>query len=301
MANTGSLLARDLSLLQLLDRTPATTHHIIIASSTFPSGPFRDERRVRERLQSLAGMRLVRPFPATQGIGGPVNWYKLTPEGYRYIHGADAGVPQRSRFEAIPPSRFHHTKALADIIVHTLVAAHLAHVSVVRFFGDRALAIEAAGTVQYPDCFFQLEQAGRQFNLMLEIDQATEPLDSLAANAVREKIQVYEDHQDAVWQWWKQRGRNQQRPYFRVVFLTTSPERASHILWLAHECARNKDRHLCVAAPQSSFLGTPNALTSPLFNDHHGRWQSIVNLYPSSQFTRTPVRLAPPVTILGSH
>ena len=76
MTNITTLSERDLALLRLLDRTPATTHLILKASSTFPGGPFRDERRARERLQRLAAARLVRAFPASQGIGGPVNWYK---------------------------------------------------------------------------------------------------------------------------------------------------------------------------------------------------------------------------------
>ena len=301
MANTGTLLPRDIAVLQLLDRTPATTDLLVKASNTFPCGPFRDHRRVRERLQTLARMHLVRSFPATQGIGGPVNWYKLTLEGYRYLHGSDGEPPRRARFEPIPPSRFHHTAALADVIVHTLVAAHIGRTAVARFFGDGELPIEAAGRWQFPDCFFQLEQSGREWNLLFEIDQSTEPLDSLSANAVREKILTYEAHQDAVLQWWKEQGRVGQRPTYRVVFLNASAQRAIHILWLAQQCARNQDRHLCYAAPQQTFLGTPEALSDPLFNDHHGGWQSLVNVHPSSKFTRTPIRLVPPVTIFGRH
>ena len=51
----------------------------------FPGDAFHDERRVRERLQSLAAARFVRAFPATHGVGGPINWYKLTTEGFRVL------------------------------------------------------------------------------------------------------------------------------------------------------------------------------------------------------------------------
>lgn len=299
MANYGMLSDRDLALLRLLDRTPATTPLILKASSTFPPGRFRDERRVRERLQTLAAMRVVRAFPAAQAIGGPVNWYKLSPEGFRVLHGPDAALPHRSRFEAISPSRFHHTQTLAEVVIHVLSVANASRVSVLRYFGDGELTVEGAGHRLHPDCFFQLAHAGRQFNVMFEIDHATESLDSTAANAVRQKLQVYEAHQDAAWQWWKQRGAGMPRPYFRVVFLTTTAERASHFLWLAGECARNRDRHLCYAAAQDTFLGSADSLLAPLVNDHHGRWQAIVDPHPTSHFTRTPLRLSPPVTIPG--
>jgi hypothetical protein len=107
-------------LLRLLDRTPTTTQLILKASSTFPGGPFRDERRARERLQRLAAARLLRAFPASQGIGGPVNWYKLSAEGYRVLHGPEITLPHRTRFEATSPSRFHHVQTLAEVIVHLL-------------------------------------------------------------------------------------------------------------------------------------------------------------------------------------
>ena len=83
------LSARDEALLRLLDRTPATTTLILKASESFPGDAFHDERRVRERLQALAAARFVRAFPATHGVGGPINWYKLTAEGYRWMTSAD--------------------------------------------------------------------------------------------------------------------------------------------------------------------------------------------------------------------
>ncbi|MCA9227628.1 MAG: replication-relaxation family protein, partial [Planctomycetales bacterium] len=233
--------------MRLLDRTPATAELIRLASVSFPGGPFRDPRRVRERLNALAHMRLVSSFSATQGIGGPINWYKLTQDGFRLLYGPDVTLPHRSRFTATSPSRFHHMQTLAEVIVHLLAAAHRARVTVTRFFGDGELMIEGAGRKLQPDCFFQLQQAGRQFNFMVEVDHATEPLDSHSAHAVRQKIEVYESHQDTTWQWWKQQPPGTPRSYFRVLFLTTTAECASHFLCLACECARNRDRRLCYA------------------------------------------------------
>ena len=104
----------------------------------FPGDAFHDERRVRERLQSLAAARFVRAFPATHGVGGPINWYKLTAEVFSYcvLHGAEADLPHRSRFEAIAPSRIQHTWALAEVIVQIVVAAHRSRTAIAVFQGD---------------------------------------------------------------------------------------------------------------------------------------------------------------------
>lgn len=295
MTNTISLSARDHALLRLLSRTPATTTLILSASESFSDESFHDERRVRERLQTLAEVGLVRAFPATQGVGGPVNWYKLTAEGYRTVHGTNATLPHRSRFEAIPPSRYMHTQVLAEVIVHALVAAHRDRCTVPFFQGDGEARLDVGSHTFYPDCFFQFALAGKQFNTYFEIDQSTESIDSNAEQSIRTKLLSYEAYQDSLIVWWKGQREHGPRPYFRAVFLTRSQERANHILWLAQTCAHNADRHIVYAATQEAFLTEPRPLQLSLFLDHHGRWQSLVNLHPSSQFHRAPVRLTRPV------
>ncbi len=236
-----SLSARDRSLLGLLARTPATTTLILKASETFSGEPFYDERRVRERLQTLAEAKLVRAFPATQRVGAPVNWYKLTAEGYRTVHGADATLPHRSRFEAIPPSRFLHTQALAEVIVHAVVAAHRDRCTVPFFQGDGEARLDVSSHTFYPDCIFPFALAGKQFNAYFEIDQSTESIDSHVEQSIRTKLLNYETYQDSLVAWWKGQQERGPRPYFRAVFLTRSQERTNHILWLAQSCARNAD------------------------------------------------------------
>ncbi|MBC7821287.1 MAG: replication-relaxation family protein [Planctomycetaceae bacterium] len=300
MTNTVILSARDLSLLRLLAHTPATTTLILKASETFTGEPFHDDRRVRERLQTLAESGLIRAFPATHGVGGPINWYKLTAEGYRTVHGAEATLPHRSRFEAIPPSRFHHTQVIAEVIVHSLVAAHRDRCTVPFFYGEGEARIDIVSHTFYPDCFFQFALAGKQFNIYFEIDQSTESIDSNAEQSIRTKLLNYEAYQDSLVAWWKGQGKRGKRPFFRAVFLTRSQERAYHILWLTQTCARNADRHLVYAATQDAYLTESRVLQSPLFIDHHGRWHSLVNLHPSSNFHRAPVRLSQPVSQFAS-
>ena len=291
---------RDEALLRLLERTPLTTALILKASETFPGEAFRDDRRARERLQTLAVAGYVRAFPATHGVGGPVNWYKLAPDGFRLLHGADVALPHRSRFEAIAPSRFHHTQALAEVIVQAVVAAYRDRCGIPFYSGDGDTTIEGASRKLYPDCFFQFALAGRQFNVYFEVDQSTESIDSLAEQSIRTKLLTYESYQDSLVAWWRENCERGPRPFFRVVFLTRSVERAYHILWLAGGCARNVGRRLAYAATQSAFLTEPMALQSPLFLDHHGRWQSLVNLHPSSEYQRAPVRLTRPVVPFAS-
>jgi hypothetical protein len=105
----------------------------------------------------------------------------------------------------------------------------------------------------------------------------------------------YESYQDWVLRVWRDHGRQEPRPAFRVVFLTRGVNRANHMLWLARQCARNKDRRLVYAATQDAYLGTPCAVTDPLLNDHHGHWRALCDAQPSSAFRREPVRLSPPL------
>jgi hypothetical protein len=241
------------------DNRQLARHPVIGFSILHQLNWFRDERRVRERLQTLAEARFVRAFPATQGVGGPVNWYKPTAEGFRCcsVHGAETPLPHRSRFEAIPPSRFQHTQALAEIIVHSLVAAHRDRCTVPYFQGDGEARINVASHTFYPDCFFQFALVGKQFNAYFEIDQSTESIDSNTEQTIRTKLLNYEAYQDSLVAWWKGQQERGPRPYFRAVFLTRSQERANHILWLAQSCARNADRHLVYAATQETFLAEP--------------------------------------------
>lgn len=294
MTFQGALSPRDLAILQLLDRTPTTTELIQQASVTFEGEPFQNPRRVRERLQSLAGSGLIRAFPVTQGIGGPRHWFKLTREGFLLVRGVDAELPHRSWFEEIPPSRFEHTAVLAEMIVHTMVAAHRFRINVVQFHGDGGLALETGESKQIPDCHFGLEYAGRYFNILFELDLSTEPLSSERLQSLQTKIRGYEAYQQAVWETWKKAGGVGSRPYFRVVFLTRHAERATHILWLARQNALNPSRRLCYAGTQAAFLAEEDALREPLFNDHFGNWQSLSLGNPTTAWRLEPIRVTPP-------
>ena len=296
MSQAVVISKRDAEVLSLLEMTPATAAHLQQASVTFVGEPFRDERRVRERMQALGAAGFVQDFlPAAVAGGGLRHYYRLTAAGFRMLHPDAERPPGRMVVAEIAPSRLQHALATADVIVHTLVACHAAHVRILNYHGDGQLTLEIGEYRQQPDCHFLFGYGGRNFNVLFEIDNATEPLDSLREQSIRTKLLGYETYQDWVLRCWRERGRLEPRPGFRVVFLTRGVQRANHMLWLARQCARNPDRHLVYAATQDAYLGHPLAVTEPLLNDHHGEWRALCDLHPSSRFLREPLRLVPPL------
>ena len=59
MSNPIALSPRDHALLSFLEMTPATAAQIRKASAAFPGEPFRDDRRVRERVSALHAAGLI--------------------------------------------------------------------------------------------------------------------------------------------------------------------------------------------------------------------------------------------------
>src|SRR5881409_3177341 len=114
-----SVTSRDFEILAALDRCPLTAAQLLKLSETFPL-PFTTERRVRERLQILCDCGRVRrsQYYATAGRGAQ-NYYRLTSVGYRLLNGDDAKPPTKRYFSDIGVANHHHTRSLADFIVHT--------------------------------------------------------------------------------------------------------------------------------------------------------------------------------------
>src|SRR6266436_5000546 len=115
MSTRVNLSPRDLSLLRLLSWTSATTALLFRASSAFDGGPFSDERRLRERLQSSSEAGAVRSWPMAQAGGGLQNYYKLTPLGFDMTCGSEAPRPSRAFFAEVSPSLSMHTFRLAEV------------------------------------------------------------------------------------------------------------------------------------------------------------------------------------------
>jgi hypothetical protein len=295
MSNRVSLSPRDLSLLRLLSWTPATTDLLDRASSAFDGGPFTDERRLRERLQALCEADFVRSWPTAHAGGGLQNYYKLTPLGFELLYGAESPQPPRAFFGEVSPSLFEHTFRLAEVIVETVRACHARRVKIDRFIRENDLTFRVGEGQVQPDCLFRLLAGGKAFNTAFEIDNSTESLDSNAMSSVRRKLTTYHAYQEQLLSQWQAAGKHWERPRFRVVFLTQSIERAHHILSLAAETAPDNSRRLVYGATLESYVTADDPLREPLFLDHRGEWQSLVDLHPTASYRKTPVRLARPV------
>ncbi|MGH7136088.1 MAG: replication-relaxation family protein, partial [Pirellulales bacterium] len=271
--------------------TPATTTLLLRASPTLDGEPFQNERRLRERLQRLAEAGLVRSWSTAHAGGGLQNYYKLTMAGFQSLFGAEASPPSRAFFAEISPALFEHTLALAECIIATLVACHTQHVTITRFFRENELTFAVGERQVQPDSFFQFTAAGRQFNVAFEIDLSTESIDSPSYRSIRQKLEIYNAYQAQLLDAWLQNGKSWERPRYRVVFLTRTIERANNILALAANVTANPSRRLIYASPQASYIAEPANIRSPIFLDHVGNWQALVDLHPSAAFTRAPVRL----------
>jgi len=279
--------SRDRELLTALDWAPMTARQLLKLSATWPQ-PFRSQRNMRDRLQQLGEVGLVRSFRyAAVDPGQPENYYQLSREGYRTVHGPDAVLPTKGYGAEVAISRQLHTRALADVLVHTAVAAHRSRIVMTGVYRENSLRLSAGQESVYPDAAFILVAPDQNtYRFFLEIDCGTERVRSDRSDQSWErKLQVYDQVQD---QWAENR--------FRVLIVTvrSGPERLERILNLAGRVQRSPHRTLFYGATLYAYLGSTFAATSPLFADHRGRRQSLVlgNLSPREE-PRSQTLIAP--------
>ncbi len=72
-------------------------------------------------------------------------------------------------------------------------------------------------------------------------------------------------------------------------------ERAEHILYVASQLSRDSRRRLVYATTMDTYLSNDDALMQPIFLDHRGRFQAMVDLHPTSAFLREPVKIPVPM------
>jgi hypothetical protein len=261
------LTGRDIELLTALDRTVLSAGQLLAISRTF-THPFGSERMARERLAALvqAGWLQAARY-ATVGAGAGQNYYQLSRTGYRILYGESAEPPTKRYFAPISLARQHHTRSLADFIVHTIVAAHAVGITFTDFYRENTLRLQVGNDCLYPDCAFQLVLPdGRTFNYLVEVDNHTEQIRSTKdADSWQKKVRLYDDLQST--------SPNR----FRVLVVTTrSGLRLKTILALAAATATNAHRSLLLGVPLAAYLAEPAALQASVFVDHHLRAVSLV-------------------------
>ena len=284
------------SVLRLVDRCPLPAHLILQASETFgaaddPDDGFTNVRRVREKMQHLVEAALAAVQEYTIANHGTMKFYRLAPEGYRMLYQHDPPESHRKFFRPVARLNWEHAYANAKVIVKSLVSARRSGVRVLNFCREKELKLRVGSHYVEPDHFFLFDAAGRSFNHLFEIDCNTETLDGVSPKAWRKRIIAYEAYQDQLLANWKRSGEPGPPPRLRVSFLTTSIEHAYNFLSLAGELASNPDRLLFYATTLDTYLNDNNPLLSPILLDHHGGWNSLVDLHPTSRYLREPVRL----------
>jgi len=293
--STSYLMPRDLEILTAVERCPLTVRTLKALSVTLGIR-FESDRRVQDRLLILTRAGLLRRFryATTEGMGQ--FYYTLSPEGYRLLHGPDAPLPSPGLFREVGIARQHHTKMLADFIVHTTVAAHQDSVELCDFARENTLQLSVGSDSLYPDCAFTLGIPDLgipdrlPFQFYAEVDNSTEPLASpRAQDSWLKKLRFYEALQD-------------ERPTrFRVLALVTkSEQRVRNLLALASAQAKNPYRALVYGIYLPHYLQHSAPLFAPIFTDHRG--QAVRLLPPLAappvvEATPTLFEVAQPATV----
>lgn len=270
---------RDYDLLQALARCPLSTAQLLSLSATFPQ-TFTGSRPLRRRLQVLASAGWVRSFRYFSTTSGTENYYRITPSGYRLLNGPKAPLPTRAYFQPVSLGLQQHTCALADFLVHTLVSAFHAGITVSCFQRENDVRLTLGEEVQIPDLALQLRRGDQTFNFFIEIDNATEPIFSRKErDSWERKIRFYDRYQDACPQ------------RFRILVLTTRSERRHFtILHAVARLLRNPRRRLVYAVPLDRFLSEEHAVLTPCFLDHEARLHALVPPLRHREETTTSLR-----------
>ena len=253
---------RDLEILSALDRSPLTVEQLLKLSTTWQK-PFTSARRVRERMHELTEAGWVKKsLYATATSGGSPAYFQLTLTGFRIIYGNTAKPTTKRHLNGIAISHQHHTRCLADFIVHTIVCADRHGIAMTDFCAENSCRFAVGDDSIWPDSAFRLiAPGGYPFNFVVELDNSTETVRSQRdADSWERKIRLYDQFQDVC------------ERRFRVLVVTTrSQERLKHILDAAQALQRNRWRSLFYGVYLPDYLQQSDAIRGACFLDHRGR------------------------------
>ncbi len=277
------LTDRDWDIFRAVAKCPLTVRQLEKLSETF-AAPFQTERRLQRRLHALAAADLLRQWRySTAGPGVP-GYYTLSPESYRLIYGHDAILPGHRAFEELSSSRQQHTQALAEFIVHTVVATHRTSFEIAEFHREGSLRLKVGADFLYPDCTFRLiAPDGRTFDYFTELDNGTEAVHTHDGNgAFEQKVRFYESYKEQC----KSLAKDHR---FRVILVTTGTgKRLANLLNRSSELLRLKHRPLIYGITLSDYLASETPLTSERFLDNFNVRRALVppdsrSLSPTAQ------------------
>jgi hypothetical protein len=266
MASKCSIIytARDQQIHEALALTPLDTQQLLKTSQTFDQ-PFMNDRTLRERMQEHAAAGWVQTFTYATTTSGKLNYYKLSPQGFRMLNGPDTPLPKASAFREVSPALQRHTRHLADIIVQTNVHARWLGLRILEQHGENQLPLSLGERMQKPDYSFRLATRDGPLTFYDELDEGTEPIASTKQReSLEARIRFHEDYQNATGE----------RYRVRVLFAKASA-RMVQFLSLARQHAKLQ-RVIFLAALLEDYLKNSSPLTSPMFVDHFNRLRSIV-------------------------
>lgn len=288
MASKTSVIytPRDQQIHEMLALTPLDTQQLLKLSQMFDQ-PFTTARKLRHRMQQHQEAGWINKYTYATTSAGQLNYYQLSRDGYRFLHGPDAPLPKRSRFREVSPALQRHTRHLADVIVHTNVAARRLGVEIVDQVGDGQLTLTLGERSQRPDYTFKLATRDGVYTFFDELDEATEPIVSAQQRECLEaKIRFHEDYQNATGQ----------RYRVRMIFAKAT-SRVFQFLQLARQHA-TRQRSIFYVVLLDKYLQHDSPLTSPLFIDHSHRLRPLLPASASRQQMQLPTvseMLAEPV------
>ena len=178
--------------------------------------------------------------------------------GDRNGHGHEATLPTKRFLRELPIGRHHHTRSLADFLVHTLIAADRLGMQIIGFHPENTLRIAAGDHGLFPDASFSLLlPSGSLFRYHVELDNSTEPIRSIERlDAWQQKLHLY--HQHAI----------DTRDRFKLLVVTTkNSSRLSHILDLARQLNPNRNYSLACGVALPEYLVESKPLSSACFHD----------------------------------
>ena len=263
---------RDLELLLNIDRCPLTSEQLFQIAAVSPS-PFSDVSDLRRRLRQLRKAGLIHGWPyAIATTGRSPIYFKLTRDGYRFLHGDTAALPRRRHFEAISPGHHHHTLSLSKLLVHLLLHCAKHGHRIEHYARENSVKLEAEPFTIYPDGAFVLRrQDGRTFPFCVELDNGTERVRSkLDVESIERKLRGYEAHQ-------AQFDAHDADRYLVLLVTTRSRLRLEHMLMLASGILREPNRTVFLGADLDSLLQV-DPFSSAAFEDHRGLKRVLVPL-----------------------
>jgi len=280
--------ARDQQIHEALALTPLDTQQLLKLSETFAQ-PFTSARKLRERMQEHLRAGWIHTFTYATATPGQLNYYKLSAEGYRLLHGPGAVLPRRAAFNDVSLALQRHTRHLADVIVKTNVHAQQLGLRILDQRGENQLSLSFGEQTQRPDYSFRLQTRDAVYTYYDEIDEGTEPIASTKQReSLEAKIRFHEEYQNATGERYRVR-----------VFFAKASIRMVQFLNLARKHA-TRQRSIFYAVLLEDYLNHANPLTSPMFVDHFHRLQPLVPATAASEQQRLPTfaeTLADPIAV----